>query len=49
MMVVNPDTAAHLTESVEFLLEEGARYLILSLNHAGPWTEDAFENPPRGV
>jgi len=39
MIVVNPDTAAHLTESVEFLLEEGARYLILSLNHAAPWTE----------
>ena len=35
MMVVNPDTAARLTESVEFLLEEGARYLILSMNHAG--------------
>jgi uncharacterized protein len=43
MMVVNPDTAAHLTESVEFLLEEGARYLILSMNHAGTWTEEALE------
>ena len=43
MMVVNPDTAAHLTESVEFLLEEGARYLIVSLNHAGPWTEETLE------
>ncbi len=41
MMVVNPDTAARLTESVEFLLEEGARYLILSMNHAGLWTEEA--------
>lgn len=42
LMVVNPDTAAHLTESVEFLLEEGARYLIVSLNYAGPWTEEAL-------
>jgi uncharacterized protein len=43
LMVVNPDTAVHLAESVEFLLEEGARYLILSVNHAGPWTEEALE------
>jgi uncharacterized protein len=43
MMVVNPDTAARLTESVEFLLEQGARYLILSMNHAGNWTEEALE------
>ncbi len=43
LMVVNPDTVAHLTESVDFLLEEGARYLIVSLNHAGPWTEEALE------
>jgi uncharacterized protein len=43
MMVINPDTAARLTESVEFLLEEGVRYLIVSLNHAGAWTEEAWE------
>lgn len=43
LMVINPDTAARLTESVEFLLDQGARYLILSMNHAGPWTEEALE------
>ncbi len=43
LMVVNSDTAAHLTESVEFLLEQGARYLILSMNHAGSWTEETLE------
>jgi len=39
LMVVNPDTAAMLTESVLFLLSEGCRYLIVSLNYAGDWTE----------
>jgi uncharacterized protein len=39
LMVVNPDTAAFLTESVSFLLDEGCRYVIVSLNYAGPWGE----------
>jgi uncharacterized protein len=39
LMVVNPDTVARLTESVSFLLDEGCRYLIVSLNYAGPWGE----------
>ena len=38
LMVVNPDTAQLLTDSVSFLLDEGCRYLIVSLNYAGPWT-----------
>ena len=29
----------HLADSVAFLLEEGVRYLIVSLNYAGPWRE----------
>jgi uncharacterized protein len=40
LMVVNPDTVAWLTESVSFLLEEGCRYLIVSLNYAGTWREE---------
>ena len=39
LMVVNPDTAPMLTDSVCFLLDQGCRYLIVSLNYAGPWTE----------
>jgi uncharacterized protein len=37
MMVVNPDTAKALPDSVEYLLDLGARYLIVSLNHAAEW------------
>jgi uncharacterized protein len=42
LMAVNPDTAGYLAESVEFLLDLGARYLIVSLNYAGDWTEADF-------
>ena len=42
LMAVNPDTAACLADSVAFLLDVGARYLIVSLNYAGDWTEDSF-------
>ncbi len=43
LMVVNPDTAPLLTESVSFLFDEGCRYLIVSLNYAGSWTEDDLD------
>lgn len=39
LVVVNPDTADQLSDSVSFLLREGCRYLIVSLNYAAPWTE----------
>ena len=42
LMVVNPDTATHLADSVAFLLDEGARYLIVSLNYAAPWRDEDF-------
>ncbi len=42
LMVVNPDTARHLVDSVSLLLEEGARYLLIALNYAAAWTDDAF-------
>ncbi|MHC4248005.1 MAG: radical SAM protein [Planctomycetota bacterium] len=42
LMVVNPDTAPLLSKSVEFLLDMGARYLIISLNHAAAWAERDF-------
>jgi uncharacterized protein len=43
LMVVNPDTVASLAESVRFLLDEGCRYLIVSLNYAGAWSETDLE------
>jgi uncharacterized protein len=42
LMVVNPDTSKYLSESVSFLLDEGARYIIVSLNYAGQWDEDSL-------
>jgi uncharacterized protein len=39
IMVVNPDTVVHMAAGVEFLLDAGVRYVILSLNYAGPWDE----------
>jgi uncharacterized protein len=47
LMVVNPDTASMLTESVSFLLDEGCRYLIVSLNYAGAWNEADLEELAR--
>ncbi len=37
LTVVNPDTVRWFAESVSFLLDEGCRYLVVSLNYAGPW------------
>jgi uncharacterized protein len=42
MLVVNPDTAEYLAESVGFLFDEGVRYLIISLNYAGKWDEQSM-------
>ena len=40
LMVVNPDTAEYLSQSVEFLLDLGCRYLIVSLNYVADWDDD---------
>jgi uncharacterized protein len=42
LLVVNPDTAKYLAESVSFLFDEGVRYLIISLNYAGAWDEQSM-------
>lgn len=47
LMVVNPDTVRWLTESISFLLAEGCRYLVVSLNYAGPWAEAELEELAR--
>ncbi|HTS71063.1 MAG TPA: radical SAM protein [Terriglobia bacterium] len=42
LMVVNPETAPYLAESVGFLLDAGCRYILVSLNYAAPWEEREF-------
>lgn len=39
IMVINPDTAPFLVDSVSWLLDVGCRYLIISLNYDADWTE----------
>lgn len=39
MLVVNPDTAAHYSDSVNYLFKLGFRYIICSLNYEAHWTE----------
>jgi uncharacterized protein len=38
-MTVSPETVAHYAESAKFLFSKGVRYLIVSLNYAGAWTD----------
>lgn len=42
LMVVNPDTVRHFSDSVSFLLDLGCRYVIASLDYAADWSEAAF-------
>jgi uncharacterized protein len=42
LLVVNPDTIQYLADSVTWLLDEGCRYLIVSLNYAADWSEAAL-------
>jgi uncharacterized protein len=42
MTVVSPDTAALLAESVRFLVDQGARFLVVSLDHAAHWDDRSF-------
>ncbi|MCZ7584670.1 MAG: SPASM domain-containing protein [Deltaproteobacteria bacterium] len=38
LTTVNPDTAEYLYDSISLLIERGARYIVVSLNYAAPWT-----------
>jgi uncharacterized protein len=42
LMAVNPDTVAYLAESAAFLIDEGVRYLIMSLNYAAVWSDETL-------
>ena len=39
LMVVSPETAKYYAESIDYLYQKGFRYLIVSLNYAGKWTD----------
>ncbi len=43
LMTVNPDTAEYYAESVEYLYEQGFRYIICSLNYAGKWSKSSMQ------
>jgi len=42
LMVVNPETAPYLADSISFLMDLSCRYLIVSLNYAADWRESDF-------
>lgn len=39
LMTVSPETVSYYSDSVEYLFNKGFKYLIVSLNYAGNWTE----------
>lgn len=43
LMTVNPDTVRYLAESVAFLVDQGCRYLVISLNYAAHWLESDID------
>jgi uncharacterized protein len=43
LSVVSPDTASHLGDSVEMLLGEGCRTLIVSLDYSADWSEEQLD------
>lgn len=42
LLVINPDTAPNLSQSIQWLIDQSCRYLIVSLNYAAAWTEADF-------
>ena len=46
-MTVNPETAGQFAAAVQEFQAKGVQYLIVSLNHAGPWTDAALRTLER--
>lgn len=42
LMTVNPETLPYYSDSVDFLLKNGFKYIIASLNYAGNWNHQAL-------
>ena len=47
LMTVTPETVAYYAESVDFLLNCGFRYVIVSLHYAGHWTDKHLQELKR--
>ncbi len=47
LMTVSPDTVASFAESVCFLLDEGCRYVVVSLDYSAGWTEGDLDELER--
>lgn len=47
LMTVSPETVSHYSDSVEYLFGVGFRYLIVSINYAGSWTDKALNELKR--
>lgn len=42
LMTVSPETVSYYSDSVEHLFDSGFKYLIVSLNYAGHWTDKSL-------
>ena len=40
LMTVNPETVCYFSDSIEYLVGRGFKYIIVSLNYAGSWNDD---------
>jgi uncharacterized protein len=47
LMAVTPDTVQYYAESVEYLFNKGVKYLVVSLNYAGAWTDSHMKELKR--
>jgi uncharacterized protein len=47
LMTVSPETVSYYSDSVEYLLKCGFKYIIVSLNYAGNWTEKSLKELKR--
>lgn len=47
LMTVSPETVKYYSESVDYLLNLGFRYIIVSLNYAGNWTDESLQELKR--
>lgn len=43
LMTVSPETVSSYSDSIEYLLKCGFKYIIVSLNYAGNWTEKSLK------
>lgn len=47
LMTVSPETVSYYYDSIEYLLKSGFKYIIVSLNYAGNWTDKSLNQLKR--